>query len=78
MVEKIRLSEEKKTHRLPLVMPLELFEDLKEAAAKKDKNASALMRSFAKLGLDIISAEETGGGLLIRRGDEITEYKIIW
>ena len=40
--------------RYPLNLPLELFQDVKHEAKKRDISVAYLMRSFLRLGLEVV------------------------
>ena len=62
--------------RYNLVLPKELFNEVKKIADRRHMPIVALLRAFIKLGLLAIQIEETpGAALLIREGD--TEQRIM-
>lgn len=78
MAERLNSSEKKGMHRYHLLLPQDTFNQLQDTAAARGVTVAALLRTFTRLGIDIMKAEETGGGLIIKRGDKKTELKIIW
>lgn len=63
--------------RYGLVLPEELFAQVKNAADKRGDTTAELLRRFIRLGLDELKAEEGGGCLVVRKDGRDTELKIV-
>ncbi len=62
--------------RYNLVLPTELYNDIKQAADKENTTVVDLLRKFIKIGLLVLETqEEPGSALIIREGD--TEQQIL-
>ena len=59
-----------KLRRYNLVLPEELFDEIKKIADKRQTTVVEIIRKFMKLGLLAVQVEETpGSALLIREND---------
>jgi hypothetical protein len=71
-------SASQKPYRYNLSLPIEIWEELERAAAKRHLAVADVLREFIRLGLLAIQIEETpGSSIIFREGDVDTQVRIL-